>query len=762
MIKDGLSVCIITKNEENMIKDCILSIKGIANEIILADTGSNDRTIEIAKSLGARVFEINWENDFSKARNFTLDQANYEFILILDADERVLNTEQLDLVLNNAIKETAGWLCELTSYSVRENGSTDYYVSNLLRIVRNRPYIRFTGCIHEQIIDPIIKNNLKIESTQIKLNHLGYNLDTDSMNNKQLRNLELLLEVIKDKPEDAYNLYQLSKTYLALKDLVNAEKFIKLALLYVDDKSAIKPQALNFGAVTAYQMNNKELAKQRALESLGILKMQAFANFILGEVENDFGNHQAAFEAYSNLNYAIHNSDAATKIVGDYHIPPEQLSFRIGRALVGLNKHSEAESFFIEGNKFAPKDISNLIGLANVYYHKKQYLKAKEILQSAFNIEPNREDIKKYMQLVNQAIGQISEEVEKKDTTNETPMITLAMIVKNEEKMLNDCLESVKGLVDEIIIVDTGSSDKTREIALKHNAKVYEFSWINDFAAARNEALSHSNGKWILYLDADERLCKIDNFKLKQFLVNLPENIGGLICTIESMHSNLTGESDMHRGGYPRLFKNIGYPKVKFQGRVHEQIAPSLRDNGYEFITSDITISHLGYNQSREIMEKKVKRNYQMLLEHVQQEPLNGYAWFQLGQTLGQMNLLKEAEDAIRFAISCGSLSDSVFASAASALSQYSGKKLNFEEALIWADKSLEKAPDQIYSLSLKAFALLKLNRLQESKELFEYIIPKSQNIRGVPLAGFDIIIDKKILEKGLEEANIKLKNFQI
>ncbi|WP_337872164.1 glycosyltransferase family 2 protein, partial [Ignavibacterium sp.] len=81
--------------------------------------------------------------------------------------------------------------------------------------------------------------------------------------------------------------------------------------------------------------------------------------------------------------------------------------------------------------------------------------------------------------------------------------ITLSMIVKNEERYLEDCLNSVKNVFDEIIIVDTGSTDNTLKIAEKFNAKVFHFDWINDFSAARNFALSKSTGEWILYLDAD-------------------------------------------------------------------------------------------------------------------------------------------------------------------------------------------------------------------------------------------------------------------
>ncbi len=87
-------------------------------------------------------------------------------------------------------------------------------------------------------------------------------------------------------------------------------------------------------------------------------------------------------------------------------------------------------------------------------------------------------------------------------------MLTLSMIVKNEEKYLEDCLKSVRGVADEIVIVDTGSTDHTIEIAQEYNAKLFHYTWINDFSAARNYALEKSTGDWVLYLDADERLSK--------------------------------------------------------------------------------------------------------------------------------------------------------------------------------------------------------------------------------------------------------------
>src|SRR5207237_8743781 len=95
---------------------------------------------------------------------------------------------------------------------------------------------------------------------------------------------------------------------------------------------------------------------------------------------------------------------------------------------------------------------------------------------------------------------------------------SLTMIVRNEESNLPACLESVRGLFDETVIVDTGSTDRTKEIALGFGARVFDFPWIDDFAAARNEALRHATGDWIFWMDADDRLDQANREKLAALL----------------------------------------------------------------------------------------------------------------------------------------------------------------------------------------------------------------------------------------------------
>ena len=107
--------------------------------------------------------------------------------------------------------------------------------------------------------------------------------------------------------------------------------------------------------------------------------------------------------------------------------------------------------------------------------------------------------------------------------TSRTRTVSLCMIVKNEEANLAACLRPVAGLFDEVIVVDTGSADETKECARRHGAKVFDFEWVDSFAAARNESLRHATGEWIFWLDGDDRLDDANLQKLQQLLATLSD-----------------------------------------------------------------------------------------------------------------------------------------------------------------------------------------------------------------------------------------------
>jgi glycosyltransferase involved in cell wall biosynthesis len=157
------------------------------------------------------------------------------------------------------------------------------------------------------------------------------------------------------------------------------------------------------------------------------------------------------------------------------------------------------------------------------------------------------------------------------------------MIVKNEEEVLARCMESVKGLVDEIIIVDTGSTDKTKEIALKYTDKVYDFEWIQDFAAARNFAFEKATKDYTMWLDADDVILEED---AKKFL-ELKETIADDVDM--AMFKYNVGFDDQGNTTYSyyreRIFRTSNhYPWI---GKIHEVIVPQGN-----LINLDIAITH--------------------------------------------------------------------------------------------------------------------------------------------------------------------------
>ena len=212
------------------------------------------------------------------------------------------------------------------------------------------------------------------------------------------------------------------------------------------------------------------------------------------------------------------------------------------------------------------------------------------------------------------------------------------MIVKDEEKHLAECIESVKGVVDEIVIVDTGSTDSTIEIAEKYGANIYHFDWCNDFSKARNFALSKSKSDWILYLDADERLDKHSGEILRK-TIKSSENVG-LRCKILNI-DEVNKKPKLQR--YTRLFKNK--PGIEFRGKAHEQIDGSLLENNYRILNSEILINHLGYNISRDELKKKAERNLKLLQEEYKEKP-SGYCAFQIGNSY---NILENDVEANKY-----------------------------------------------------------------------------------------------------------------
>lgn len=201
-------------------------------------------------------------------------------------------------------------------------------------------------------------------------------------------------------------------------------------------------------------------------------------------------------------------------------------------------------------------------------------------------------------------------------------MLSQCMIVKNEEKNIEKALSWGKNIVFEQIVVDTGSTDQTVEIAERMGAKVYHFPWIDDFSAAKNFAIDKASGNWIAFLDADEYFLKEDAEKLTKLLDELEKNKSSLY-SIACGWAHLDDEGVPYSMGVQtRIFRNA--KELRYHNRIHEQIqlesGELLRSVD---ATKSITIQHTGYSSSAYIETDKLKRNIYLLRKELKENPSN-------------------------------------------------------------------------------------------------------------------------------------------
>ncbi|ACX51421.1 glycosyl transferase family 2 [Ammonifex degensii KC4] len=227
-----LSLCVIAKNEEENLPRLLSSVRGVVDEIVLVDTGSTDRTVEVGREFGARVFSFPWTGDFSEARNFSLDQATGDWILFLDADEELVEGEgeRLRKLLEEGVADAYSLV--IVNF-VGEREGIDAVLHSSVRVFRNRPEYRFRGRIHEQIVLSIQEHGGRIEFTDIKINHYGYLSGLVRGKKKISRNLALLERAVRESPRDPFNRYNLGVEYLRQRDFAAALREFQAAFRYL-------------------------------------------------------------------------------------------------------------------------------------------------------------------------------------------------------------------------------------------------------------------------------------------------------------------------------------------------------------------------------------------------------------------------------------------------------------------------------------------------------------------------------------------------
>lgn len=198
--------------------------------------------------------------------------------------------------------------------------------------------------------------------------------------------------------------------------------------------------------------------------------------------------------------------------------------------------------------------------------------------------------------------------------------VSACIIAKDEQVMLPGCLESIHKWVDEIIIVDTGSTDRTNAIAKQYGAKIYSHPWQNDFSLHRNQSIEYATGEWIMIIDCDERVVS-DMSKFKDRLKKIPPEVTALVVTLTEMQDGSPSTSWLgirfFRKSSGIHYKNVIHNKAVYEGGC---------------AATDIQMHHLGYSLSPEQMEKKRERTEALLIERLGNNPDDVIVYYYLCQ----------------------------------------------------------------------------------------------------------------------------------
>ena len=261
-----------------------------------------------------------------------------------------------------------------------------------------------------------------------------------------------------------------------------------------------------------------------------------------------------------------------------------------------------AEGIFREAKALYPQNRRIAFLLIDILIRQEKYKSAMQDIREAIITFGINDAILSAAQAVfdRSDVGKIKD-------TGKRPSLSLCMIVKNEEGRLSRCLMSAIPVVDEIVIVDTGSTDRTKEIAKTFGAKVYDFEWTDDFSEARNLSLAKATGNWIFVLDADETISPLDYDRLTKIVKNNADNpmaysittrnyvkptyVVGWTCN-DGQYANEEGGTGWYPSAKVRLFTNDS--RIQFENPVHEFLEPSLKKNGIKIRKSDIPVHHYG------------------------------------------------------------------------------------------------------------------------------------------------------------------------
>ncbi len=362
-------------------------MRGIADEIVLVDTGSRDETIKIARSFGARVLPHKWRDDFAAARNAGLEVATGDWILCIDADERLEAPTVLRKQIERTQSAVGGFVIERRDQvKDRDSGRALVHAVGIVRVLRRHPAIRFVGAVHERPGETVLACGLRLGVlTGMCLAHLVSALPERTLRAKQRRYLRLLDRELSKDPHEPWFRYYRGKTRWYLDDPEAALEDFRAVERSKRAYRFLRASASCMRALLLHEGGRGSEAWRAIRKSLQTFPRQSLAHSAAGEIL--YGQRRFA-EAAREFRRVRLSLCAAEAVHGDYYIAPETRAYKLGCCTLALGRMEAATREFGRGIAANAADAGCYFGMAHVALHKGDRSGAMNFVRAAIARDP--------------------------------------------------------------------------------------------------------------------------------------------------------------------------------------------------------------------------------------------------------------------------------------------------------------------------------------------------------------------------------------
>ena len=584
-----ISACYIVKDEVEELRRSLHSLADAVDEIIIVSTAGSMEIAKTAHDFHAALYPFTWQDDFALARNYALEQTSGDIIIFLDADEYFFHPVEIRPAIEEYVIGTPSFdIIMLRIYNFITAGSfLDGMNERAPRILRGHG-LHYEGKIHEQLVrDDGGERVLIYADERLACGHTGYL--TERSAEKIKRNMELLYRDAELRGWSPWHAGYLADCYFGLKDYRHALKLSMEALrgdiVFVAGESKLYHQAiesmrqLNYSAMKMLPLVDRALSAHPELPDFYAERGMVLCGLSRYE------------EAAADFLHALEQFDCTQTEQQSASFFSPQVAARVAARLSQIYRHlgdSENERVWKE--------------------REQEYLMEPQTMESAAEDELK---------------------------------ISACYIVRDDAMHFRRSIDSLRDQVDEIIVVDTGSSDGSAEAAAELGAEVHTIAWTDDFAAARNTALGFAHGDWIVFIDTDEYFSQDTADHLRTLISEADADGTQIILVPWHNIDEDTGETLLDTFA-PRIFKVR--EGRRYVGRIHEE----LRDGDgavtdvKQLEPAQLTLVHTGYSSS--LTHAKGERNLRLLLAELNTADNPAYYYRYLAETYDHLGNAAMAE----------------------------------------------------------------------------------------------------------------------